>query len=238
MLDPPRLSGVDPSSGLSRGLLAVGRRGELPFRLLHGEPLYARALRALAEVAGPVMVAVDVPDRSRVSEDVERWGLTASVFAGDEWWDAVRASGAGLLVHDPLCPLISAEFLRSVVEQGRARPHVSFAAVRPVTDTLKAVVDGQISGTIDREGLAAVSSPALVSSEVVGGDVGEKAPPVHDFAELVRWLRLRGEVKLVGAPSLGRRVEHAGAVHLLECVDEVERMRAELRLPSSAGSSA
>ena len=57
------------------------------------------------------------------------------------------------------------------------------------------------------------------------GDGG--APPVDDFATLVTWLRDRGEVELVRAPSLGRRVEHARAVHLLEHVDEVgHRVRA------------
>lgn len=204
-------------------LLALGGRGGLPFHQLHGEPLYARALHELVEAAGPVMVTVDGSETRRVREDIERWGLTATLFVDDEWWDHVGASGAGLLVHDPLCPLVPAEFLRSVVHLGEERPNASFVAVRPVTDTLKAVVDGQISATIDREVLTAVTSPALVPSEVLDREPGGEAPPVHDFAELVRWLRRRGDVELVGAPSLGRRVEDAGAVRLLECMDEVAR---------------
>lgn len=213
----------------------MGRRSGLPFHLLHGEPLYAHALRALSKAAGPVMVAVDRPDLRRVREEIESWGLPVTVLVDDEWWDCVsNASGAGLLVHDPLCPLISADFLSSVVQRADERPTTSFVAVRPVTDTLKAVVDGRILGTIDRESLAAVTSPVLVSSEVVVQEVGGRPPPVHDFAEMVRWLRQRGEVKLVRAPSLGRRVEHARAVHLLECVDEVaRRVRAEPGHPSS-----
>jgi hypothetical protein len=96
-----------------------------------------------------------------------------------------------------------------------------------VTDTLKTVVDGRIEGTIDREGLAAVTSPLVVTAEVL--DAAEEAPPVHDFAAMVTWLRDRGEVELLRAPSLGRRVEHSRAVHLLECVDEVgHRVRASV----------
>jgi hypothetical protein len=40
---------------------------------------------------------------------------------------------------------------------------------------------------------------------------------------LVAWLRERGPVELVTAPSLARRVDDASAVNLLECVDELRR---------------
>src|ERR1044072_8425140 len=43
-------------------VLVMGGRSELAFHELHGEPLYAHALRALAQVTGPVLVAVDAPD--------------------------------------------------------------------------------------------------------------------------------------------------------------------------------
>ena len=53
---------------------------------LHGEPLYAHALRALADAAGPVIVGVDAPDVRRVRSDVERWRLPVTVLVHDEWW--------------------------------------------------------------------------------------------------------------------------------------------------------
>jgi hypothetical protein len=216
---------VNPVAGTHRHLLlALGRRSGLPFELLHGEPLYAHAVRALAEVPGRLVVQVDKPDLERVREDMDCWRIPATVVAGAEWWDlVVHAPGAGLVVHDPLCPLVKAEFVISLMRSAHEQPAVSFVAVRPVTDTLKAVVDGKITGTIDREALATVTSPILVASEVISRESQEPPPPVHDFAEMVGWLRHRGVVELVRAPSLARRVEHARTVHLLECVDEVAR---------------
>lgn len=228
---------MSATTGLRRhALLTVGGRSELVFHPLHGEPLYAHALRALAEAVGHVMVGVEGADPRRVATDVERWGLPASVVVGGEWWDIVReAPEAGLLVHDPRCPLIPADFLTSMGRRADERPQASFVAVRPVTDTLKAVVDGRIVGTIDRDGLVSVTSPVVVSPEVLVGAAGAEAPPVHDLASMVGWLRRRGEVELVRAPYLGRRVEHERAVHLLECVDEVaRRVRTEAGHPASA----
>ena len=180
------------------------------------------------------MVAADKSDLRRVREEVKTWGFSLAVFGDDEWWDYTRASGAELLVHDALCPLIPADFLRSVLHRADEQPQQSIVAFRPITDTLKAVVDERILGTIDRERLVAIASPILVSSEIVVREVGTSPPPVHDFAEIVPWLRQRGEVELLRAPSLGRRVEHARAVHLLECMDEVaRRVRAEPGHPAS-----
>ena len=62
----------------------------------------------------------------------------------------------GLLVHDALCPLASTDFIRGVRQQAAASPELSVLAYRPVTDTVKTVVDSRIQGTIDREGLAAL----------------------------------------------------------------------------------
>ena len=169
------------------------------------------------------------PDLRRVREDVERWRLPVTVIVHDDWWDTVRtAPGRGLLAHDVLCPLVTPGFLADLDRRADARPETSFVAVRPVTDTLKTVVDDRIQGTIDREGLAAVTSPIVVAPELLAG-AGDEPPPVLDFAAMVTWLRARGEVELVRAPSLGRRVEHSRAVHLLECVDEVgHRVRASV----------
>jgi 2-C-methyl-D-erythritol 4-phosphate cytidylyltransferase len=221
---------VNPGAGTKRhALLVMSGRAELAFHDLHGEPLYAHALRALAEVTGPVLVGVDAADVRRVRDDVERWRLPVTVLVHDDWWPTVRdAPAGGLLAHDVLCPLVTPAFVAEVARRADERPAAAFVAVRPVTDTLKTVVDGRIEGTIDREGLAAVTSPLVVPGEVLVG-AGDEAPPVHDFAAMVSWLRVRSEVELVRAPSLGRRVEHARAVHLLECVDEVgHRVRASV----------
>lgn len=222
----PRLYGVGVDQPPRHALLVLARRADLVFHELHREPLYVHGLRALGEAAGHVVVSADPADVPRVRDDLRRLRLRAEVVADDEWWDDVRReSGGGLVVHDALCPLVDGSFFGSVLQRADARPTVSFVAIRAVTDTLKAVVDGQIQGTIDRERVATVTSPAVIAPEVLRGL--DAPPPVHAFAELVAWLRERGEVELVKAPSLGRRIEDARSVRLLESLDEVgHRVRA------------
>ena len=94
-LEPPRrLYGghVNAESGSAPrpSLLVLSGRSELAFVELHGEPLYAHALRALADAAGPVIVGVDAPDVRRVRADVARWRLSVTVLVHDEWWGTVR----------------------------------------------------------------------------------------------------------------------------------------------------
>lgn len=217
-------------------VLAMAGRDGLPFATLHKVPLYLHALRALvASGGGPgagrgagldVVVAVDAADVARVEREVRHAGLEVRVRPGAGWWDHVGTVGAeaGLVVHDALCPLAAADFLREVRTAAAARPEASALAYRPVTDTVKTVVDSRIQGTIDREGLAALVSPAVVAPRVLAGALAEgEAPPVDDFAALATWLRARGEVELVRAPSLARRVDDASSVNLLECVDELAR---------------
>lgn len=208
-------------------VLALAGRGRLPFAALHKVPLYLHALRALAAASrDDLLVVVDEADVDRVALDVRRGGIRADVRARDGWWDELRTRDltTGLLVHDALCPLASSDFIRDVRRQAVALPERSVLAYRPVTDTVKTVVDSRIQGTIDREGLAALVSPAVVSAGVLASaSVDDVPPPIDDFGRLASWLRARGEVELVRAPSLARRVDDASSVNLLECVDELSR---------------
>jgi 2-C-methyl-D-erythritol 4-phosphate cytidylyltransferase len=215
---PPRLP--------AHAVLAVAGRGDLPFVPLHGVPLYLHALRSLV-AASPegVSVVVAREHEDRVRAEVHDAGLAASVLDGSTWWaEAGPKLRGSLLVHDPLCPLTSPQFLAEVRRTGHEHPGVSLAAFRPVTDTVKTVVDERIHGTIDREGLAALIAPVLVAAPVVRGAVAAgDEPPLESFGDLLGWLRARGPVELVKGPSLARRVDDASAVNLLECVDEVGR---------------
>lgn len=209
-------------------VLAMSGRGELPYALLHRVPLFLHALRALAASGDHVLlVVVDQDDRERVTHEVRRAGIEADVRAGDDWWQRVHEVGigtTGLLVHDALCPLTSTGFIRAVRRSAAEQSEASWLAYRPVTDTVKTVVDERIQATIDREQLAALVSPVVVSAEVLSGAVASgEPPPVEDFARLADWLRHRGQVRLLRAPSLARRVDDASAVNLLECVDEIAR---------------
>jgi 2-C-methyl-D-erythritol 4-phosphate cytidylyltransferase len=214
-------------SGSMPAVLAMAGHGWLPHAPLHRSPLYLHALQALCAAGDhDVVLAVDEADLGRVTEEVRRSGLTATVHAGAGWWERLREAdpSGGLLVHDALCPLASADFIRGMRRDAADDPEASVLAYRPVTDTVKTVLDSRIHGTIDREGLAALVSPAVVAPAVLTAALeADDRPPVDDFARLAAWLRARGRVELVRAPSLARRVDDASAVNLLECVDELAR---------------
>jgi 2-C-methyl-D-erythritol 4-phosphate cytidylyltransferase len=204
-------------------LLIVCGRAEVAFLEIHGETLFVHALRALGEaVPGRVLVAVDADHRVRAEREVRRLRADAVVLADGSWWDVVRASPErGLVVHDVLCPLTPAEFIATASRAADLDRRLPVAAFRPVTDTLKVVVEGQIEGTLDRETVVVLTSP-VVLPDLFLADL-EEPPPVDDFAALATFLRRSGELELVKAPSLGRRVDDPRAVHLLESMDEVAR---------------
>lgn len=215
-----------PARAAHQYVVVLAGRGELPFSTLHGTPLFVHALTALQRVVdNDVVVLVEVSDERRVTEEALRRGLAVRALSVPEWWAGVRAWDVptAVLLHDSLCPLASPELLRTVLERGRQQAGTSVAAYRPVTDTVKTVIDDAVCDTIDREGLAAIVAPVLMAAEVLQGDPGATVPPLHDFGLVVGWLRSRGPVALVKAPSLARRVEDESAVNLLECVDDVGR---------------
>ena len=209
-----------------RTVLVLADRGTLPFEGLHGEPLYLHALRALVDAyREEAMVIVDDGHRARVRAEVDAVGLPARVVDSRAWWDELaRLPARDVLVHDALCPLTSAQFLRDVRERATGRPGCSFISFRPVTDTVKTVVQERISGTIDRDELVSLTSPALLAASTLKrATSANRRPPLRDFADLVTWLRRFGDTELVKAPSLARRVDDPSAVKLLECLDEIRR---------------
>lgn len=197
--------------------VVVAGRGVLPFTSLHGQPLYAHAVAAVAAWRPSLIVDDDRSQRSGVDSDVLPAGVP--VLTQAEWWSA-RSPGP-VLLHDPLCPLTPTAFMRDLLARAQDAPAACFAAVRPVTDTLKTVSGDRIEGTIDRDRIATVTSPLVLGASVV--TAAHAAPPLDDFAAAVGWLRARGQVELVRAPSVARRVTDESSVHLLESVVELGR---------------
>ena len=183
------------------GTVLVDGRGSLPFALLHGESLVAAASWALGHA------------------EVRLLDFTDS-------WDAVRDSGAALVLHDALCPGTPVEFLREAVETAVEQDRV-VAGARPVTDTVRPAEgapddDGTIElGTpVDRDGLRAVVSPLVLPASVVAALA--EAPPadrLEDLADTVAWLAGAGhEVLLLAAPATARRVQDESDLRLLEAL--------------------
>ncbi len=200
-------------------------RGDLPFLPLREVPLVLHVVATLAPLR-----ALGLLDGVVVTADADQVGRARALLAeaasgvvldAGRWWADIAAGTAGagpLLLVDPLCPLVPQAFVAelatsAVSATGTAGP-AARAAYRPVTDTLKDVVDDRIVGTLDRDGYAVITSPVLLPAGV--GPV-----PSHDYGALVARLRERGPVELVEAPSLGRRVGDAASVLLLECADDL-----------------
>lgn len=217
-VDSEDLSGRRGAAGLA--VLALEGRGDLPFALLRERALFVHALGALLTAGHDVVVACDDATAERAREGAARAGLAVDVRP-DGWWETVRERGMPLTLHDPLCPLVTPDLLRATVGLARQHPDTSYAGFRPVTDTVKTVVGGQVQGTIDRERLVAITAPVVLAAGLVAA--AEGPPPLTDFADLVGWVRSRGSLELVKSPPLARRVDDESAVALLECIEELSR---------------
>lgn len=203
------------------GVVPLVGRGSLPFEMLHGLPLYRHALLALSRVVAEPALLVEPGDHGTVAAACADLGERVRVVVEDDWRNRVHEGAQrSMLVHDPLCPLVPDQLLTDFCVRGLAQPGTSYVAFRPVTDTVKTSVGGRIEGTVDREGLVALTSPVLVAEPLVAG---LPTAALRDPQRLLQHLRAHGATELLGAPSIARRVDDISAVHLLECLDELER---------------
>lgn len=205
------------------GVVPLEGRGSLPFVDLHHEPLFLHAVRALLDVeplAGRVVVTAEPDHIARAAAELVRADLDVPVQDADRWWAGLTGS-LTVVLHDPLCPLVPARFLTGCLAERRTGSGPdetpALVAFRPVTDTIKTVIDERIVDTLDRDRFGIVASPVVFDHD---GD-GDRPVSTEDFAALATWLRGRGPVSLRKAPSLGRRVDDPSAVNLLECMDEM-----------------
>lgn len=182
---------VLPETPPALGIVVEQGRGSLPFALVHGEALVACAAWALGE-AEVTIVDATVP------------------------WETVRDEGQPLVLQDALCPMTPPEFVVECVRRAVAAD-VPVAGVRPVTDTVKEVADGQVGATVDREGLVALAAPVVLPPRVVRS---LDAAPGPDLAALVISL---ADVELVEAPPSGRAVRSEEDVRLLEALTDPRR---------------
>ncbi len=176
------------------GFVVDEGRGSLPYRLVHGEALVAAAAWAMGE-AGVDLVDLTVP------------------------WHVVAGLGRPLVLHDPLCPMTPPDFIAECAQVAVARDVVT-VGVRPVTDTVKQVIDGRLGQTVDRDGLTLVCAPIVLPARVVA-EIGDR--PTDDFVGLVAALRSSYEVVLVDAPPSARRVASDEDIRVLEALTDPRR---------------
>jgi 2-C-methyl-D-erythritol 4-phosphate cytidylyltransferase len=219
------------------GLVPVVGRETLAFLAYKGSALMSCAVEALCPLADRVMV-VAADGQAEESRDALAQldshtessppgpgigSLSGAVdvveLPRDESLIRTAAAGADVVViHDPLCPGVSAASMRWLVEFWS--PGTVMVAVRPVVDTVKVVDDGVVAGTLNREGLRMISSPLVMPADriVAMPQLGER---LADLASLVATLRGAGEMVLVVADPSSGRVQDPSSVALLEALDAV-----------------
>lgn len=193
------------------GLVVDTGRGVARMRL-HGRTLVAHAFEALAAVPGVQARVVGGGDgRARGPAADEPWR---------PWADD------GLVLHDPGCPLLGAETITRCLQALREGPPATVVVgVRPVTDTIKEVVDGAVVHTIDRAALAALAAPVVIGRELLD-PLSARFPRAGDLADLahvVQTLTTMGTVVPLEVPSSARRVGDEFDVELLECLHELRQ---------------
>ena len=168
------------------GVVPLEGRGSLPFALVHGESLVAAASWALT-TAGAKLFDYGVP------------------FA------AIQDAGLMLVIHDPLCPLTPASFIREAIAES-VRTGAVVVGVRSVTDTIKEYDGERVGATVDRDELMWVTSPVVLPAVVVAA---LEELTTDDLAVLVADLTRRFPVRHLPAPLLGRRVVDEGDLEAL-----------------------
>ncbi|MGH3498373.1 MAG: 2-C-methyl-D-erythritol 4-phosphate cytidylyltransferase [Nocardioidaceae bacterium] len=114
-----------------------------------------------------------------------------------------------VVVHDPMCPLVTTDFVEEV--RRAAGADGTALAVRPVTDTIKVLRDDVVVGTEDRDRWVTLAAP-LVGPAGQWVRVGAQGA---DLLSLATSLRRRLAVMLVEGPPSVLRVHDAAEIPLL-----------------------
>ena len=195
-----------------------------PYALpLDGLPLLAHAVRHLDKAglttivsAGPGVTVLPgwLGDSGRTEVIADAADLQAA-------WSAARdrQGVSHVLVHDPCCPLLGAEAIEDALDRAAADPDAVIVLSRPVTDTVKIVVGGEIHQTLPREQLREVTSPVVVPVAL--------CPPellvgVRTLVGLLDQLASRGaRVLHVDAPATGRVVHDGDGMSVLRALRDL-----------------
>jgi len=178
-----------------------GRRfgGGRPKQLaaLAGRPVLAHTLAAFEQSPAAEIILVLPGDRL---EEIEREAVRPFGFrkvrlvtggatrAASTRLGFAASTGDLVLIHDGVRPLVTPDLIRAVA-QAAAAQGAALAAV-PVRDTLKAVAEGLVRRTLDREGLWQAQTPQGFRREILaralanGADQAAPAEVTDDVALL------------------------------------------------------
>ena len=208
------------AAGRGERLGVGGPKALLP---LAGRTLLEHALDGLRGAGVSRLVVVHPPG---VGETAAQLAPDAElVVGGDTRTASVRAGLAALAadvevvaVHDAARPLMPVEVIRDALAAVTGDV-VACAPARPVGDTLKRVVHGEVVGTVDRQELVAVQTPQVFRREVLDAALDGGREATDDLALVEALLadgRVRGRIVTVPGSVRGLKITWPEDLELAE----------------------
>ena len=163
------------AAGLGERLGATGAGLPKALVRLDGTSLLEHAVRRLAAAGIEAQVVVHTPGhRDRFAEQVEAVGTDITFVAGGASRSAsVRAGFAAIgaatdvvAIHDAARCLTPTDVIARTIA-AVAGDVVAAAPGRPVPDTLKRVVEGEVTDTLPRDGVWTIQTPQVVRYDVL-----------------------------------------------------------------------
>ncbi|MDD4702004.1 MAG: 2-C-methyl-D-erythritol 4-phosphate cytidylyltransferase, partial [Desulfovibrio sp.] len=170
------------AAGQGSRLAAATKGNAKQFISWRGAPLFWHAARAVSRSAAVAGIVFVFPknehaahkDHLRELHAAEDLGLPWLTAAGgelrqDSVWNGLCVLPAGtrhVLVHDAARPFVTPTLIRKVCE-ALQQDVAGVIPALPVTDTIKTVADGLVSGTLPRQTLVAAQTPQGFSCELL-----------------------------------------------------------------------
>jgi 2-C-methyl-D-erythritol 4-phosphate cytidylyltransferase / 2-C-methyl-D-erythritol 2,4-cyclodiphosphate synthase len=182
---------------------------------LHGgDPLFLSSVPALREACDGVIVVV--PEGQR--DEFERWlpqdaakGSQILYVDGGSTRQASVAEGLSLLpddaetvlVHDAARPFLSAAVVRALLDG--LKDHEAMIPAAAITDTVKKIAGGKVSGTVPRQELVTVETPQAFKASVLrAAHAISRTGDATDDAALVE--AAGGDIGVLMLPERGLKV--------------------------------
>ncbi len=168
------ISGIVVAGGEGR---RFGSAVPKQFLQLHGRPVIAYAIDTIAQIPGLERIVLVLPGswlqhtRENVLPSLGVREDVLPVSGGPTRRDSVAAGlralaeGDIVVVHDGVRPLASPELARRVTDAARESGAATSAV--PLTETLKEVHGGLVTGTVAREGLWRVQTPQAFDADLL-----------------------------------------------------------------------
>jgi len=197
----------------------LGAKIPKAFVSLNGTPMMEYSLRACQQCKGVAEIILVKPACYQFTgiKYFERYSkLSAIVSGGKERLDSVRAGlntvspeSRVILIHDAARPLITPGQIEAVIRA--AKKHGAAILAAPVSDTIKQVKAGRITGTVDRSHLWKAQTPQGFKMSVLNkSHLTRKNFSATDDSQLVEMIH--GKVHLV--PGDDRNIKITNPIDL------------------------